>query len=182
MPKKIMKKAQMNQVFMYIIAAITFALIAIFGYRAIAGFLESGEKVEYVHFKDSLESEVKKIYTDYGALRQQEFYVPGDHTKICFVNMNREPSDLEAEELCREDQIACSFWETAKDSADVDQNVFLTPSSPVPLNVFSIGLCKDDNGCSTRESESGFLCIPIKDGSFTIFLEGKGDRAVISKP
>ena len=51
-----------GQVFIFIVAALTFALILMFGYRAIAGFLKSGEDVAFVQFKTGLESSVKKIY------------------------------------------------------------------------------------------------------------------------
>ena len=170
-----MKKAQMNQVFMYILAAVTFALIAIFGYRAIASFLESGEQVEYVKFKNNLESEIKSVYTEYGAIREQTFYVPGEHQQICFVDMDKKATHNEIEALCQKDELACSIWQQAQEVQEdhiggydvVDQNVFLTPSSPVPLKVFRI------------ETEEGYLCIPLSDGSFTIFLEGKGDHTLI---
>jgi len=54
-----------GQVFIFIVAALSFALILIFGYRAIAGFLNSGEEVAFVQFKTSLESSIKKIYTEF---------------------------------------------------------------------------------------------------------------------
>lgn len=179
----------MNQVFMYILAAVTFALIAIFGYRAIESFLESGEQVEYVQFKNNLESEIKKVYTEYGAIREQKFYVPGEHQQICFVNMDKKDSLDEIKALCQKDQLACSIWQQAHEAQEpqtgydvVDQNVFLTPSSPVPLKVFRIATCTKDEGCPDRDSEEGYLCIPLSDGSFTIFLEGKGDRTLIYEP
>ena len=177
----------MNQVFMYILAAVTFALIAIFGYRAIVGFLESGEKVEYVEFKNRLESEIKSIYTEYGAIREKKFYVPGEHRQICFVNMDKKASPDEIKALCQKDQLACSIWQQAQEVEIggydvVDQNVFLTPSSPVPLKVFRIATCTKDEGCPEKDSEEGYLCIPLSDGSFTVFLEGKGDRTLIYEP
>ena len=37
-----------GQVFVFIVAALSFALILIFGYKAISGFLKSGEDVAFV--------------------------------------------------------------------------------------------------------------------------------------
>jgi len=42
------KGLAIGQVFIFIVAAITFALIMIFGYKAISGFISSGEEVEFV--------------------------------------------------------------------------------------------------------------------------------------
>jgi len=77
-----------GEVFVYIVAALTFALIMIFGYKAINDFLVSGEEVEFVQFKNSLESSISKIYTEYGAVRIQNFYVPGKYDQVCFVDFN----------------------------------------------------------------------------------------------
>ena len=65
------KKAMgVGEVFVYIIAALTFALIMIFGYKAINQFLEKGQQVEFVQFKTELESSVKNIYSEYGSVRE----------------------------------------------------------------------------------------------------------------
>ena len=46
------KKAMgVGQVFVFIIAALSFALIMIFGYKAIGDFLPQGEKVQFYQFK-----------------------------------------------------------------------------------------------------------------------------------
>ena len=70
------KKAMgVGQVFIFIVAAITFALIMIFGYKAISGFVSTGEDVAFVQFKTDLENSVRKIYTEYGAVRIESFSV-----------------------------------------------------------------------------------------------------------
>ena len=49
-----------GQVFVYIVAALTFALIMIFGYKIINDLIHTGEDVQFLQFKTSLETSIKK--------------------------------------------------------------------------------------------------------------------------
>ncbi|MEK6939651.1 MAG: hypothetical protein AABX31_02895 [Nanoarchaeota archaeon] len=162
-----------GQVFIFIIAAITFAMILIFGYRTITGFLKSGEDVAFVQFKTGLESSVKKIYTEFGSVRVERYSTPLGYSQICFVDMDK-PYDPD---LCKLDQYACSVWKIASDSGKgyegVDESVFLTPPAPVPIKVYRISV--EDS------KENDFLCLPIKQGAFTIVMEGRGDKTLLSE-
>src|SRR3989338_11271953 len=109
-----------GEVFIFIIAAITFALIMIFGYKAISGFISSGEDVAFVQFKTDLESSIKKIYTEYGAVRVEEFHTPLTYTQICFVNMDF-TDETEMENLKELSPAAYDAWKTAQD--DFSQRV-----------------------------------------------------------
>ena len=159
--------------FIFIIAAITFALILIFGYKAITGFIQSGESVAFVQFKTGLESSVKKIYTEFGSVRVERYSTPLGYSQICFVDLDK-PYDAD---LCTFDQYACSVWKIAADSGKgyegVEENVFLTPTAPVPIKVYRIDI-EDKDG-------KDFLCIPIKQGAFGIVMEGRGDKTLLSE-
>ncbi len=161
-----------GQVFVFIVAAITFAFIMIFGYRAISGFLQSGEEVAFVQFKTGLESSIKKLYTEYGSVRVETFTLPAQYRQICFVDMDADKDTKELEKLCVLDQVACSVWESSTGYDSIDENVFLKPSAPVKMKVHTISI--------NPEQGKGFLCVPIKQGSFSVVLEGKGDRTELS--
>lgn len=162
-----------GQVFIFIVAALTFALILIFGYRAITGFMKSGEDVAFVQFKTGLESSIKKIYTEFGSVRVERYTTPGVYSQICFVDMDK-PYDPD---LCSFDQVACSVWketsEAGKGYDGVDENVFLTPPAPVKIKVYSISVEEKD--------EKNFLCVPIKQGAFSMVMEGRGDKTLLSE-
>lgn len=166
-----------GQVFVFIVAAITFAFIMIFGYRAITGFLQSGEDVAFVQFKTSLESSVKRLYTEFGSVRVETFTLPAIYRQICFVDLDAESAD---KGLCDFDLVACTVWEsvqnipagTTKYNA-ADENVFLTPPAPAKIKVGRIQIDSEDG--------KNYLCFPIKQGSFTAVLEGKGDRTGLSR-
>ena len=161
-----------GQVFIFIVAALTFALILIFGYRAIAGFLKSGEDVAFVQFKTGLENSVKKIYTEFGSVRVERYITPTLYSQICFVDLNQ----VYDPDLCNFDQVACSVWKQSSDSGKgyegADENVFLTPPAPVKMKVYKISI-EEKNG-------KNFLCIPIKQGVFGVVMEGRGDKTLLS--
>jgi len=184
------KKAMgVGQVFVFIIAALSFALIMIFGYKMISGFIISGEKVEFAKFSSDLSSSVQKIYTEYGAVRVKDFRVPGSYNKICFVDMDWQATNEEIDELCAQDALACSVWQDAITPnpnnnnkpggyAAIDQNVFLTPTALTPIKVYKISVVKAIEETADPEDTIpvGFICQEIKRGFFRLLLEGKGDK------
>ncbi len=157
-----------GQVFIFIISAITFALIMIFGYQSVSQFINSGEDVAFVQFKTGLENDVKKIYTEFGSVRIGEYDLPTKYEQICFVNMDAEYDS----ELCEMDPIACSVWEGSEGYESTEENVFLRPVAPVKLKVYEITI--NDEG-------KNYLCLPIANGGFNLYMEGKGDHTSLEK-
>ncbi len=159
----------------------------IFGYKAIAGFLESGEEVEFVQFKNNLELAVKTIYTEYGSVRISEFNLPPRFQQICFVDMNYPFTKEEELELKSKDLTAYdTLKEAQKGRVDtdgnlikgyeaVDQNVFLKPQAAVPIKVYLISIYNEK-----EDKQEGFICPPLNKGSFSLVLEGKGDHTELS--
>ena len=162
------KKAMgVAQVFIFIVAAISFSLIMIFGYKIVNDFMQSGEKVQFYQFKTDLETSIKQIYTEYGAVRIETYSVPSPYRQICFVDLDK-PIDPA---LCINNQIACNAWRDAYDQggyANGDENVFLTPQASVKLKVSKIKI--DVNP----------LCLPIYEGVFRLRLDGMGSFTQIS--
>ncbi len=162
-----------GQVFVFIVAALSFALILLFGYRAITGFLKSGEDVAFVQFKTGLESSVKKLYTEFGSVRVEKYTAPLTYSQICFVDLDKAYDA----ELCNFDQVACSVWKSAADSGKgyegADENVFLTPPAPVKIKVYRVSI--------DPVEKKDFLCIPIKQGIFSAVMEGRGDKTQLSR-
>ncbi len=164
-----------GEVFVYIIAALTFALIMIFGYKAINQFLEKGQQVELVQFKTELESSVKKIYSEYGSVREVRYRLPSGYTQVCFVDLDKRYNP-NCNTLPLTDPVACTVWKQAQESAgevkydNADENVFLTPPAPVKIKVYKINI------------PGGILCIPLTQSSFSLRLEGEGDKTALQIP
>ena len=166
-----------EQTFVYVVAAITFALIMIFGYRTIVGFQHTGQQAQLVQFKNTLENSIKSIYSNYGSVQQENFVVPQGYSQLCLVDMDYQITTEGLQQLCHYDQIACTVWQQAAQARQqgksgfqsVDENVFLQPASEVPIKVFEFHL----------ENGQGFLCQEIVGSKMSLRLEGKGSYTQI---
>jgi hypothetical protein len=176
------------QVFIFMLAAISFALILIFGYRAIQGFLSSGEEVQLVQFRTELDSSIKKIYTEYGSVREENYKAPSTYQKICFVNLEYPANSEDISNLKKENYAAgLALYEARNFQIEeqkseagyerVDENVFLSPSteSLTMIKVYHISIGNE----SDTTADYPYACVPIRNGAFSLILEGKGDRTKI---
>lgn len=187
-----MKKAQaVGQVFVYIIVALTFALVTIFGYKAVEGFLEKSERVAFVSFKTDLETTIEQIAPEYGSVRIVEFRPPVEFRKICFADVEADVAvdnpATDGKEGCdveKFDPIACDQWnelnsfpnddETQKKERyrTASQNVFLSPPAEFAIKVSRLQV-------RTEENNLDYLCLPVANGQFRLRLEGKGSYVLI---
>ena len=170
-----------GQVFIFIIAGFTFAFIAIFGYKVVSDFVERGEQVEFVAFKNDLETAVQEIYSDYGAVRVRSFSPPSMYRQICFVDMNYDYNQDDFNALCEKDLFACEIWKEAnlrEGYSSVDVNVFLTPA-PMGRSDFQIKTYPIEIFNLEQKEKLGFFCFEIKNSGFELTLEGRGDKTRI---
>ncbi len=176
------KGVGVGQVFLFIIAAITFSLIMIFGYKVISDVITTGDDVIFTQFKTDLESDVQRIYTEYDSVRKVSYRVPGEFEQICFVDFEFDASpdilQQQIDSLCLKDPIACGIWEdslqypASERYTRVDQNVFLQPAQRVPIKVHNLGIYDE----TARQKIAGYLCLDILGNEFPLILIGRGDR------
>lgn len=178
------KKAMgVGQVFVFIIAALTFSLIMIFGYKSINGLIIGKDQVLFVQFQTDLKSKIKTISTEYGSKRIEQFSVPSKFTQVCFINLDYPKDEIKKElnDLCKKDQVACTVWEDVLNTNivsgydSVDENVFLIPSAEVKLKVGRLSM-RNEN-----DVQVGYICSNVVKGEFSIVLDGKGDHTELSK-
>ena len=173
-----------GMVFVFIIAIITFALIMVFGYKAITGFVGQGERVEFVTFKADLESSINKITTEFGSVSIEDFRLPAKYEKICFVNMDYEEAPIEDQDaLKKESAFAYDTFSDASLEVDgweaVAENIFLEPKFEETVAIKTNRLRVSSPDGSEKRL---FECFDIINGQFQITLEGKGDATEISEP
>lgn len=180
MKKKTKKAVVVGQVFIYIIAIIVFALVLIFGYQAITGFLEKGERVGYLTFKTDLENAIKNVYSDVGTVviynGRNVLAVPTKYEEICFINLDKEP-DLNWD-FCQENILICDAWKDVTWETG-DQNIFLKPVGLSPIKVYKITVDTDMDGEET-DDDDGYLCLPVIQGKIFMRVEGMGDHTFVS--
>lgn len=151
------RRAQMiGNVVMFAMAGIIFALILLYGYRSIKGFLERSEDVALATFRNDFVNSVEAIKRDYGSVAKIELTLPGKYTRVCIVD------PLNPSTLQQDYPRLYQAWQTGS------ENIFITPPSPQPVKIEDITV------------DNGYFCVETA-GKITLWLEGLGDRAKISK-
>ena len=165
-----MKKGQMQQIFIFIIAILIASMIFLYGYRAIRDFTQRTDEVTLVKFQTELQSAVRTISSDYGSVKRLELSIPSKYSKVCFVDYAKfnQGSAICTRISGREDEfnpLICDAWK------DQTQNVFLVPFADIPIKT---------NNLEVSGSE-GFMCRTAQNGRIAVRLEGRGDRALIDE-
>ena len=155
-----LKSQMIGQIFVFIIAAIIFILILIYGYSAINNFIKKSEQVSLIDFKTDLVSSIDQIKSDYGSVRKVELRVPARYTEFCIISSNLNAS---ISDFSQKHPLMFSAWKTGS------ENVFLFPKQDSPIFIPDI------------EIIGGYECIPIKNSKLYLRLEGLGDKVRISE-
>ena len=160
------KRAQANQIFVYIVAIFLAAMILVYGYRAISGFIGRTEQITEIKFKTDIENAIRIISTDYGSVKKLELNVPAKYNKVCIVEQGY--GEYQGTTLCRDSPLICQAWEAGA------QNVFLTDTNMYELPDIQIST-------TPVVIEGGFLCLNAPTGKITLKIEGKGDKTGVSE-
>lgn len=167
-----LKKSQVQQIFIYMIALILFALILAYGYKAIKDFRSRTDEISLLQMEKDISSTVKRVATDYGTIVKKELNVPLKYKKICFVDLVTPNLVPDNENICKLDQsdynpIACNSW---RDRANY--NMFgISEEDTLTYNVGKIKI--DING-------QHYFCSDVTNGRVTLKIEGLGNKALIS--
>jgi len=158
-----MKKAQIGEVFIYLISTLIIILVLYYGYNAIKDIGKKQQALTVVKFQNDLSDLITSTASDYGTVRMEDIYTPGGVTGVCFVD----PNVIAAKNTAVIPEYQTLIRDSVADG--VKSNVFLLPEG----NPFYI----------EKASVNGdFLCFPVVQGKFRIRVEGMGNRAEISIP
>jgi hypothetical protein len=161
-----MKKAQISQVFTYLVIILVIGVIAIMGFKGIAWILKTQCEHQRVLFEKNLLDFIDE-YSDYGSVNEETLSAPCDITKVCFVDSTYyEPiaPRLDITQLGNDPVI--------KSAAD-DQttNIFFKAKFTEP-----IGLSKK---LVLKQGDSPFKCFEAKSGKFKFVFTGLGKKTQI---
>lgn len=79
------KKAEIHQVFIYLMVIIVVGTLMLVGYKAISGLLVKSCDVQLTDFKTQLRNSLSRN-SNYGVSEVKAFRVPCDYEEICFIN------------------------------------------------------------------------------------------------
>lgn len=163
-----MSKAQAGQVIVYVLAIVIFAMVLIFGYKAIVNLRQQTDQASYLSFQKSLESDIKSIYFDYGSIKKESYSVRG-YKQVCFADLGE---DLKPPISSNpENPIVLNSIDSK-----VKKNVFL-----VNGNVDSFYIEKIWLGNPSDISYKNPLCVDVINGKLNIQLTGQGDSALVER-
>ncbi|HLD33462.1 MAG TPA: hypothetical protein VJB66_01965 [Candidatus Nanoarchaeia archaeon] len=176
-----MKSGEISQVFVYISVVIVFAVVFLFGYRAISHFIDEGEKVAFITFKNDIEDAIKSV--DFGSVTvyhaERPLRIPSKYAKVCFIDYDfgsrpgwaqdpptaNCPADLSTN--------ACDAARTYDNWETSNANVFLSPEGLLDVKVHRIKLKNENN------EPQMFLCINTA-GRLDMRLVGQGSHTLIA--
>ena len=164
------KKAQVQRVFFFIVAIFVFAVILLFGYRAIHSFVEKGKKVELIQFKNDIESAIRDLAIQYGDQivfnEKNPMRVPSGYEYVCFVSGDASDGDIPDE------------YKYAHIKAAVEQglhksseNIFLIPPADITIYAGPIEVWN-----SSSNELLNFACIKVEKGRIDFKIEGRGKK------
>ena len=164
--RKLRGQATIGQIFIYILAIFIFAVILLYGYKAIVHFIDRGEQVSFIQFKTTLETNVRDLAIQYGDVivfnEKNPLKIPSRYEGVCFVSGSAVISDPDERYDIVKAAITAGLYEKT-------ENVFLIPPAPNPIYVGPIDV------------SNNLLCINVTKGRIDIRLEGLGDRTRISR-
>jgi len=157
-----------GQVFIFIIAGIVFVLILMYGYRAIAGFIEKGQDVQMIDFRNELDSAITTIKRDYGSVQRVDLRLPTKTEEVCFVTASPDDAKDPAFGAFKQERpLLYSSWETGS------ENVFLIPRLQ-KAGILIKDIIADPQG-------KGYVCVAAVGGRVSLRIEGTGNKAIISE-
>ncbi len=167
------KKADIQQVFVYAVSVIIIGLILYFGYKAVAGFINTEKQVSFVQLKTDMERKINGISGEYEAFELDSFLVPPNIKSICFVGVDSIGDQGYSVTSFFNDTGTKNAIPLIEDSvkSGVKKNIFFIPEGE-PIYVDKLKL----------EQGKDLLCFLPSQGKICVKLKGLGDSAQITAP
>lgn len=90
-----MKKAQTQQVFIYMMVIVVVGGLLLIGFRSVNNIIDKGCEVEYTNFKSQLTQELQRN-TRFGMVNEINIRVPCSYEALCFGGNNNQNSVINA--------------------------------------------------------------------------------------
>lgn len=152
-----MKKAQISQVFVFIISAIVIVSVLGFGVHSIFKLSHDVNKVQCLKFKEDLNTKLTENKA-YGSVDDTTIKVDCDYREICFIS----------DPMSGNSPLELGEYPIIEDSADsgVKQNVFFRNSITEDFYYIEDLRVGNDGG--------GIICQDVTNGRLNLHFKGKG--------
>ena len=169
-----MKKAQLQQIFIYIFALIVIGLVLYFGVRALTGTKKVATAVEIENFIRDVRSEYETILSlGPGSYEIKSIFAPSGITEICFT------ADQVSETNAINEASSASIGKEIYGfkQAGSQDNVFIIDARGTVQRSFKLEKLDIDNS----QAGNQIVCFRVAGGRFTIRFENAGDVVKISR-
>lgn len=158
-----MKKAQLNQIFVYIFALVVIGGIILAGYSMISSLSKSKEATDIEVLKSGLKKDVQSAMAEYGNSRNFTKIISSKYKTICFADPSQNQTILNNPGLNPLNSIV-------KDSLESNSanNIFLIGDQIIAFKINDLRIAEPYYKC--RENT----------GLITYVLEGRGSYVLLS--
>lgn len=171
-----MKKSQIpSQMFTYIFILIVIGMLLFFGIRWLGSIMNKEEQISMAKVKVDMENSFEEIKYNYGSWSYEEFNIPSEARKVCFLDKGYSNNGGEGyyqnTDLCTSgtddfDPLICDAWGAQ------DQNIVFDPIDAMG------GMSIDVRDV---EVDGGYICFNNTNGRIKAKLTGKGDAVKVSR-
>lgn len=158
-----MRKAQTQQVFIYLMVIIVVGAVLLIGYRSVDNILDRSCEVDISSFRGSLSSDLDQN-TRTGRVASQEYRVPCSYSTLCFVGEGASESSLS------NSNIPNSIIPDIE--AETGNNIFLLEGDIVRESFSMQELIV--------ENDDSVLCLEAQNNRFFTRFEGSAGSIIVS--
>jgi hypothetical protein len=161
--KSFQRKAQINQVFTYLIIILVVGLVVIFGYKGIKWILDAKCEEQRITFERNLLDFIDQ-YSNKGTTQEKVLRAPCGVVAVCFIDSQYYTSDVSLPSLS--DTVMASSLE------DKTHNIFVRSEFTEPIGL--------SHKIALRSEDLPFKCFnATKEGKFTFVFRGLGRKTQI---
>ncbi|MBN2459265.1 hypothetical protein JXB28_03185 [Candidatus Woesearchaeota archaeon] len=178
-----MRKAQISQVFTYLMAILVVGLIVFVGYKGVAWILNTNCE----HGKAAFQKELFQLiddYSDRGSTRVEMLSAPCDVTKVCFADLshceNPEQNIPDFEPFIRsslDEKYRGVVISSVYDCDNIYANIFIVGKTTEPLGYAPKLVLKQDVG----NSDYPFKCFEVRSGKIRFLFRGLGRKTQLEE-
>lgn len=172
------KKAQINQVFVWIIVALVIGATALVGVRSIGGLLNDKCSIDLISFEDRI-SEKIQLNNDFGSVNLESLTTPCDYSTVCFVDARMIGGELEPS--TSSDKLNNNF-NIIQNSVEggVEANVFLFNGKEIYEVGYVSQLWLNNKKESSEPVPNNIFCVDAQGGKISLVLEGLGKNTYVT--
>lgn len=164
-----MRKAQIQQVFIYLVAIFVIGFLIIFGYRMINNILDKKCDVDQASLVSGIQQQLDDN-SRFGRVSQAKITAGCGYNELCFVDAAYEGTFIPGDAYATDERYALIRANAAE---NIPYNIYLlNPNN----ELLPIGY---DERIDTEQKEGQHIfCVGAEQGSFTFWLEGLGKNGV----